>query len=75
VVILGMAERAGQRISFWEFTTYGLVVTVITIASCVPYLWLRYFAFGWFAALHAALVRCGQFRAEARRRPGITIDG
>ncbi|HEX5995818.1 MAG TPA: hypothetical protein VFY84_11810, partial [Jiangellales bacterium] len=46
VVILGMAERAGRRISFWEFTRYGLVVTVVTIALCVPYLWLRYFAFG-----------------------------
>ncbi len=46
VVILGMAERAGKRISFWEFTKSGLIVTVITIALCVPYLWLRYFAFG-----------------------------
>jgi Na+/H+ antiporter NhaD/arsenite permease-like protein len=43
VVILGMAERAGRRISFWEFTKYGLIVTVITIAVCMPYLWLRYF--------------------------------
>ena len=24
VVMLGMAERAGKRISFWEFTKYGL---------------------------------------------------
>jgi Na+/H+ antiporter NhaD/arsenite permease-like protein len=44
VVILGLAERAGRRISFWQFTRYGLVVTGITIALCVPYLWLRYFA-------------------------------
>jgi Na+/H+ antiporter NhaD/arsenite permease-like protein len=45
VVILGIAERAGRPISFWEFTKYGLVVTVVTIALCMPYLWLRYFAF------------------------------
>jgi Na+/H+ antiporter NhaD/arsenite permease-like protein len=45
VVVLGMAERAGRKITFWEFTKYGLVVAVITIALCVPYLWLRYFAF------------------------------
>ncbi len=45
VVILGLAERAGKRISFWQFTKYGLVVAVITIALCVPYLWLRYFVF------------------------------
>jgi hypothetical protein len=25
---------------------YGLVVTVITVALCVPYLWLLYVAFG-----------------------------
>jgi Na+/H+ antiporter NhaD/arsenite permease-like protein len=42
VVILGLAERAGRRISFWEFTRYGLVVTAVTIVLCVPYLWLRY---------------------------------
>jgi Na+/H+ antiporter NhaD/arsenite permease-like protein len=45
VVILGLAARAGHKISFWQFTKYGLVVTVVTIALCVPYLWLRYFAF------------------------------
>ncbi|GAB3430243.1 ArsB/NhaD family transporter [Flindersiella endophytica] len=43
VVALGIAERAGRRISFWEFTKYGLVVTVVTIALTTPYLWLRYF--------------------------------
>jgi len=30
VVIVGLTERAGRRISFWEFTRYGLVVTVVT---------------------------------------------
>jgi Na+/H+ antiporter NhaD/arsenite permease-like protein len=43
VVILGLAERAGRRISFWEFTKYGLVITTVTVGLCVPYLWLRYF--------------------------------
>jgi Na+/H+ antiporter NhaD/arsenite permease-like protein len=43
VVILGLAERAGKRISFWEFTKYGLVVTVVTVGLATPYLWLRYF--------------------------------
>ncbi len=45
VVVLGIAERAGHRISFWGFTKYGLIVTVISIAMAVPYLWLRFFAF------------------------------
>lgn len=43
VVVLGIAERSGQRISFWQFTKYGLVVTVVTIAIAAPYIWLRYF--------------------------------
>ncbi|GAA4997036.1 hypothetical protein GCM10023317_27060 [Actinopolymorpha pittospori] len=42
VVMLGIAEKAGRPISFWEFTRYGLVVTAVTIALAVPYLWLRY---------------------------------
>jgi Na+/H+ antiporter NhaD/arsenite permease-like protein len=45
VVILGLAQRAGQPISFWEFTKYGAVVAVASVLVCVPYLWLRYFAF------------------------------
>jgi Na+/H+ antiporter NhaD/arsenite permease-like protein len=45
VVVLGIAERAGQTITFWEFTKYGLIVTLVTIALATPYLWLRYFAF------------------------------
>jgi Na+/H+ antiporter NhaD/arsenite permease-like protein len=44
VVVLGIAERAGHRITFWEFTEYGLIVTVISVALAVPYLWLRFFA-------------------------------
>jgi Na+/H+ antiporter NhaD/arsenite permease-like protein len=43
VVVLGIAVRAGRPISFWEFTKYGLIVTVITVAICVPYLYLRFF--------------------------------
>jgi len=46
VVVLGIAERAGRKITFWQFTKYGLVVAAVTIALAMPYLWLRYFAFG-----------------------------
>jgi Na+/H+ antiporter NhaD/arsenite permease-like protein len=44
VVVLGIAARSGYPISFWTFTKYGLVVTAVTVALCLPYLWLRYFA-------------------------------
>ena len=43
VVVVGIADRDGHRISFWQFTKYGLVVTTVTVGLCVPYLWLRYF--------------------------------
>ena len=46
VVILGLSERASHRISFLEFTKYGALVALVTIALSMPYLWLRYFVFG-----------------------------
>lgn len=44
VVVTGIAKRNGHEISFWTFTKYGLVVTAVTIACCVPYIWFRYHA-------------------------------
>jgi Na+/H+ antiporter NhaD/arsenite permease-like protein len=44
VVMLGIAEKNGYRIGFWEFARYGAVVTGVTVLLCVPYLYLRYFA-------------------------------
>jgi hypothetical protein len=41
---VGIAECAGKPVSFWGFTKYGLIVTLVTVALTVPYLWLRYFA-------------------------------
>lgn len=43
VVVIGIANRSGIPISFWEFTKKGAIVTLITIALAAPYLWLRYF--------------------------------
>ncbi|MFF0125812.1 SLC13 family permease [Streptomyces mirabilis] len=44
VVVLGIAERNRQPISFWQFTKYGLIVTPVTVAISLGYVWLRYFA-------------------------------
>ncbi|MFI0904475.1 ArsB/NhaD family transporter [Streptomyces sioyaensis] len=44
VVVLGIAERNRQPISFWQFTKYGLIVTAVTVALSLVYVWLRYFA-------------------------------
>jgi Na+/H+ antiporter NhaD/arsenite permease-like protein len=46
VVVIGIALRAGNPISFWEFTRKGAVITAITILVAAPYLWLRYFVLG-----------------------------
>ncbi|WP_331733453.1 ArsB/NhaD family transporter (plasmid) [Streptomyces sp. NBC_00080] len=46
VVVLGIAERNRQPISFWQFTKYGLVVTGVTVSLALGYVWLRYFALG-----------------------------
>jgi Na+/H+ antiporter NhaD/arsenite permease-like protein len=43
VVVIGIAQRAGNPVSFWEFTRKGAVVTAISLAISVGYLWVRYF--------------------------------
>ena len=45
VVVIGLAERNGTPISFWQFTRYGLMVAGASGLLALPYLWLRYFAF------------------------------
>lgn len=44
VVVLGIAAKAGEPISFWGFTRYGVVVTVMTLLVAWAYVYLRYFA-------------------------------
>jgi Na+/H+ antiporter NhaD/arsenite permease-like protein len=46
VVMLGIARRSDNPISFWEFTRKGAVVTAMSIALAAVYLWLRYFVWG-----------------------------
>jgi Na+/H+ antiporter NhaD/arsenite permease-like protein len=43
IVAVGIAQRAGNPVSFWEFTRKGAVVTAISLAISVGYLWVRYF--------------------------------
>jgi Na+/H+ antiporter NhaD/arsenite permease-like protein len=44
VIVIGLAEKAGHKISFWGFTKYGLLVAVVTLTVATPYVLLRYFA-------------------------------
>ena len=43
VVAIGIAHRAGHPISFWQFTKYGIVVTLLSSTLAWGYVWLRYF--------------------------------
>ncbi|OBB72187.1 Na+/H+ antiporter NhaD-like permease [Mycolicibacterium flavescens] len=43
VVAIGIAQRAGHRISFWQFSRYGIVVTLLSTLLAWVYVWLRYF--------------------------------
>ena len=45
VVVIGIAARNGHPISFWQFTRYGIVVALVTVAVAWAYLGLRYYAF------------------------------
>ena len=44
VVVLGIAARSGEPISFWQFTRYGIITTVMTTVIAWGYVWLRYFS-------------------------------
>jgi Na+/H+ antiporter NhaD/arsenite permease-like protein len=43
VVAIGMAARSGYPISFWQFTRYGIIVTILSVILAWVYVWLRYF--------------------------------
>jgi len=45
IVIVGLAERAGAHVSFWDFTRRGAVVVAVSFVISLGYLWVRYFAF------------------------------
>ncbi|WP_233508426.1 hypothetical protein [Spongiactinospora gelatinilytica] len=43
VVAIGIAARTGHRISFWQFTRYGIIVTALSAVLAWVYIWLRDF--------------------------------
>lgn len=45
VIVVGMSEKAGQKISFMRFMAYGIPVMVLTVAISTVYVWLRYYVF------------------------------
>ncbi|HEB70161.1 MAG TPA: hypothetical protein ENI88_11165 [Desulfobulbus sp.] len=45
VIVVGMAEKAGHKISFIKFIAYGVPIMFITVFISMIYIWLRYYAF------------------------------
>jgi Na+/H+ antiporter NhaD/arsenite permease-like protein len=43
IVVVGIAQRVENPISFWEFTRKGALVVAMSLALSLGYLWLRYF--------------------------------
>lgn len=43
VVAIGIAARTGHPISFWQFTRYGIGITVVSTVMAWAYVALRYF--------------------------------
>jgi Na+/H+ antiporter NhaD/arsenite permease-like protein len=43
LVVAGLAEKSGYKISFLEFMKVGLIIMVITVAISNVYVLLRYF--------------------------------
>lgn len=45
VIVVGMSEKAGKKISFMKFMAYGMPIMVLTVAISTVYVWLRYYVF------------------------------
>jgi Na+/H+ antiporter NhaD/arsenite permease-like protein len=43
VVAIGIAAKTGHRIGFWQFTKYGIIVTILSTVMAWGYVWMRYF--------------------------------
>ena len=43
LAVAGIAERNGIRFGFVQYLAYGVPLTLVSIAICQAYIWLRYF--------------------------------
>jgi Na+/H+ antiporter NhaD/arsenite permease-like protein len=42
VYVIGVADRAGYKVTFFQFLRYGLLVSLVSLVMATVYLWLRY---------------------------------
>lgn len=43
VIVVGMSEKTGRRISFMKFMAYGMPIMIMTVIVSTVYVWLRYY--------------------------------
>ena len=43
VIVVGMSEKFGKRISFGKFMLYGMPMMIMTVVISTIYVWLRYY--------------------------------
>ena len=43
VIVVGMSEKAGRKISFMKFMAYGMPLMIMTVVISTVYVWLRYY--------------------------------
>lgn len=43
VIVVGMSEKAGKKISFMKFMAYGMPIMILTVFISTIYIWLRYY--------------------------------
>lgn len=43
VIVVGISEKSGRRISFLKFVAYGMPIMIMTIVLSTIYVWLRYY--------------------------------
>jgi Na+/H+ antiporter NhaD/arsenite permease-like protein len=43
VIVVGMAEKMGKKISFMKFMLYGIPIMIMTVIVSTVYVWLRYY--------------------------------
>jgi len=45
VIVVGLAERQGKKITFFRFFAYGTPIMLLTVLISTVYVWLRYYVF------------------------------
>ncbi|WP_321389198.1 ArsB/NhaD family transporter [uncultured Desulfuromusa sp.] len=48
VIVIGLSEKAGYKISFAQFLKYGVPVMILTVFLAMIYIYVRYFMLKWY---------------------------